>query len=204
MHDYIQLVENKMEFNFSVHDRNAIINYSKLKSMSDQDRLNKSEKTAKELLDYKKKIVSYDPEPLNQSIIFVSDVLNNEDEIQFNLLVPQMNEKIKLIFDNNFSDGGSYVTNLNSICRGVKNFIIFYLDIKDQYSTTNNKLFDFFNQELILQLYKQMNRNEFSAELKIIQYTLGLLYILSFYIFDLNPNFMNSFKKWMNYHISKK
>lgn len=202
--DYIVHTDIKDKDNVVVTntDRNAVVNFSKLKSMSDEDRRNNIERSAKEIVDYKKLILTFNSKPLTESLILSADDLKSEDEEQFNFLATQISEKLYEIFDKNFSEDGSSLLSLPQVCKHIKNFIAFFQDIKEQYQTNNPKFFDFFNIEVVMQVYRHMNRNEFSAELKIIQYLLGLLLILSFYL-DLNHNITTNLKKWMNYMISK-
>lgn len=189
--------------NYTNNDRNALMNYSKVKSMSDETKKLKVDFTTREILDYKKKILSHSRFPIVESIIDSSSDLKIEDEEIFNDLASHLSEKLYEILDKNFSEDGSTILSIVGICNNIKYLIFSYLELKDQYFKTNPKMYDLINQEIVMQLFRHANRNDFTQESKIIQYTFGLFMILSFYL-ELNSNIINSLRKWLNFLISKK
>lgn len=201
----INIDANKVikEEHFSVAERNAFLNFSKIKNMSEDTKKQKVEFTPKLILEYKRRILEYSKKRIFESLIDSSEDLNSEDCELFNLLAVEINEQIYNILDKNFSDDGNEITNLGQLCLNLRNFIFYYLELKEKYSKSNNKLYDLINQEIVIQLYRHSNRNDFSKETKIIRYTFGLLMIMSFYL-ELSQNITISLRKWLNYLISKK
>ncbi len=191
------------EDHFSVQERNAFLNFSKIKNMSEDTKKQKVEFTPKLILEYKKRILEFSKKRIFESLIDSSEDLNSNDSELFNLLAVEINEHIYNILDQNFSEDGNSITNLGQICINLRNFIFYYLELKDKYSKSNYKLYDLINQEIVVQIYRHANRNEFSIETKIIRYSFGLLMILSFYL-ELSQNITISLRKWLNYLIQKK
>ncbi len=189
---------NEKEINVS-SDRNAIVYYSKVKSQSDYD---KNEPVS--LQTFKKQLLTFSPELIKESLVKNKEELKTQDEIeQFKVLYRKLNEILYEILDRNFSEDGQSPVNPPKIYKGIKDLLSFYIDVKEQFYNKNRKIYELFNSEIILQLYRHANRSEFTQEIKIVQYVFGMLSILSLYL-DLDNNLTIAIKKWLNYLISKK
>jgi hypothetical protein len=189
---------NEKEINIS-SDRNAIVYYSKVKSQSDYD---KNEPVS--LQTFKKQLLTFSPELIKESLVKNKEELKTQDEIeQFKVLYTKLNEILYEILDRNFSEDGTSSLNPPKIYKGIKDLLSFYIDVKEQFYNKNRKIYELFNSEIILQLYRHANRSEFTQEIKIVQYVFGMLSILSLYL-ELDNNLTIAIKKWLNYLISKK
>lgn len=86
--------------------------------------------------------------------------------------------------------------------KSLKEFLTFFIHVKEHYKS-DTQFVDDLNQEIVLQLYKLLNRNDFKEETIKIKNIFGFLNVLS-YLINLSPAFLNSFKRWINYLIKNK
>lgn len=191
-----------VEKELNLADKNAMISYFKLKSLSDRDRLKKIDKSAKNILDYKKKILTFSPIPLKESLINSSIDLSKEMEEQYNAISVYLNRKLYDIFDKNFYEDDFTIISMPQVCKGIKEYVEFYFDLKKRFQTSDFKIYDLLNQEILFQIYRHINRDDFSDENKIVKYGFGFLVIMSFYL-DINSILITALRKWTNYIISR-
>ena len=84
----------------------------------------------------------------------------------------------------------------------MKEFLSFFIHVKEHYKS-DTQFVDDFNQEIVLQIYKLLNRNDFKEESLKIKQIFGFFNVLSYHL-DLSPAFLNAFKRWINYLVKNK
>jgi hypothetical protein len=197
-------VNNNLDSAFA-QDRTAMIKYSELKSMPIFDKQRNTEFTSKEISEYKKFILSFNEKILEESLVDTSKFLITGGEFtekKFNILANIINKKLYEMIDQNFTEKGCKFSN---VCSKIREFIIFYNELKENLSKNNNsvKFFELLNIEIILQCYRHANRDEFSSQGKQVQYVLAFMSIMSYYQ-ELQNNFAICYKKFLQYLINKK
>ena len=170
-------------------DKLAIIQYTRIR-----DEMNVED----ESLESRKKLLKFNNEVIKQSLL--NDDLNSGDEKMKNLfseIALKINFKLFRIFEEEFNE-----QNPTSVKNSTRDFLIYYLKLKEE-NKENVILLDNINQEIILQIYRHLNRNEFTENSVKINTIFGFFYVLSYYL-EMSPAISNAFKKWINFLIQSK
>ncbi len=188
---------HKVEINEEESDRLAIVKYSKLRGKSNKDEL-----FGNELMVFKKKLLEHSSEPISEPLLNIkSEILTIQQEKEFIEIAKELNIRLLEIFDANYNlDIGT--VNKDYLVKNTKSFILWYKDLSERYSE-KKKLCELINIELILQIYKQANWNDFSSELLYSKYVFGFFYIMSHYM-HISHQFIKTLKKWLYFLIAKK
>jgi hypothetical protein len=146
----------------------------------------------------KKKLLTFKSEVIKKSLLNGESNLSDEkSKTRFSEVALKINYKIHRIFEEEFNE-----QNPQNIKNSVRNFIFYYIKIKEEMKE-NAILFDNIKQEIVLQIYRHLNRNDFLDKNAKIKAIFGFYYVFSFY-FEIPPAILSPFKKWINELIQAK
>ena len=179
-------------------DKDAITKYWRENKIIN-DRSSKKSESSSNKNEQLNKLV-YSNINLKESISDINDDVKLREEI--NLLARDINVYLNKIFDENYDEKNNKLDK-NNLTFNIWKFLFFFNETKDRYFDTNIKLWKNFNIEIVYQIYRYTNRNEFETENLVIKLIFGFFYVLSFYL-EIPSYFFEPVKKWISYLINKK
>ncbi len=179
-------------------DKEAIMKYWKQNYISN-DKVSIKSGSSSGKYESQNKLV-YSKSMIKESIVDINDDPKSKEKI--NELAKDMNAYLYQIFDNNY-DENSNTINKNNLVYQIWKFIINFNKIKEKFKDIDIKIWENYNIELVYQIYRHANRNEFQTESIIIKYVFGFFYIISYYL-EIPTYFFEPVKKWISYLINKK
>ena len=185
--DYIYIKKEKQNLNESKDpsDKNAMLEYNKIRN----------DPNIEDPLQSRKNTLTFQNEIIKQSLIN-SDIIKNMTK-EFNEIALKINYKFFNMFDKEFDEQSP-----NSCKNSIRFFIYYYLKLKKNYKE-NEAFLDLINQEIIFQIYRHLNRNDFKDKTIQIKTIFGFFCSLSLYL-DLSPKISSHFIKWLNSLIQSK
>ena len=185
--DYEYIKKEKQNLNESKDpsDKNAMLEYNKIRN----------DPNIEDPLQSRKNTLTFQNEIIKQSLIN-SDIIKNMTK-EFNEIALKINYKFFNMFDKEFDEQSP-----NSCKNSIRFFIYYYLKLKKNYKE-NEAFLDLINQEIIFQIYRHLNRNDFKDKTIQIKTIFGFFCSLSLYL-DLSPKISSHFIKWLNSLIQSK
>ena len=156
----------------------AIVTYARIRE----------DQNSEDPLESRKRNLTFKAEIIKQSLLNAESNLNDEKSKNlFNEIALKVNYKLFRIFDEEFNE-----QNPQFVKNSIRDFIYYYLKIKED-NKENVMLFDNVKQEIVLQIYRHLNRNEFTESTLKIKTIFGFFYVFSFY-FEISPTFQKMIK----------
>lgn len=149
-------------------------------------------------LQKRKYTLSFKNEIIENSL-FLPDKHNKQEKIN-NLLKDislKLNTKLYKIFEEEFDGNNPYL-----IKNSIRSFFLYFLKIKEEYKD-NESLLSYINQEMFLQIYRHLNRNDFTEISVKIKTILGFLYIFSHYL-EIPIELLGLIERWIKALINQK
>ena len=177
----LESIENKL-------DIDAVANYPKIRE----------EQKVEGKIQNRKLTLTFNKEVINKSIL-VPDFDSKDEKMKnlFKEISLKINAKLYKLFDEELDDNNPHL-----IKNSIRSFIFYFFKIKEEYQDKDSFL-SIINQELFLQIYRHLNRNNFNEKSVRIKTIFGFLYIISSYI-EIPNELLALIERWIKALIDRK
>ncbi len=167
-------------------DIDAVASYPKIREEQKGEGKNQNRKIT----------LTFNKEVINRTLL-IPDVNDEKMKSLFKEFSIKINAKLYKLFDEELDDNNPHL-----IKNSIRSFIFYFFKIKEEYQDKDSFL-SIINQELFLQIYRHLNRNNFNEKSVRIKTIFGFLYIISSYI-EIPNELLALIERWIKALIDRK